>query len=126
MNKAPDTRGKLDSNAGIKKRKKKENKFSMSEFKEVAPLVKLGVAPKKAERKPKKLTKGQIFKQQHGYSKSMLRAMRRAGLDPMAYSDSLNEYRALRKKRRKEAKAAKRKPIGNVKVVEPIKAKKKK
>lgn len=131
MNKAPDTRNKLDSNVGIKKRKKKETKFTMSEFKEVAPLVKLGVSPENSRRKPKKLTKGQEFKEKYGFSKSMARAMRRNGIflpqvvDNYVVAQAYEDYIALRKKKRKVAKAAGKK-VAPSKIVEPVKAKKKK
>jgi hypothetical protein len=134
MNKAPDTRNKLDSNVGIKKRKKKETRFTMSEFKEVAPLVKLGISPETTKRKPKKLTKGEEFKLKFGFSKSMARAMRRNGITVpkvvVGYGTEViyayKNYIALRKEKKAEAKAAKRKPISNSKVVEPTKTKKKK
>jgi hypothetical protein len=57
----------------------------------------------------KKKTGGQLFKEKFGYSKSMKKNMQKHGLDPMAYSDSINEYRAIRKKRRKEAQALRQK-----------------
>lgn len=97
--KAPDTRGKLESVKVPKAKKKKAaKKKSFKEFaKEHTPqAIKTKITSKK--------TKGQIFKETHGYSKSLKRAMRRVSLDPMVYSDSLNEYRAIRKKRKQVAK----------------------
>ncbi len=51
-----------------------------------------------------KPSKGELFKKKHGYSKTMRKNMKKHDLDPHVYSDSLNEYRGIRKKRRKERK----------------------
>jgi hypothetical protein len=101
MNKAPDTRNKLDSNAGIKKRKKAE-KYSMSEFKEIAPIVRLGISPENARKKAKKLTPGQQFKLDHGFSLTTAKLMKKNGCE------TLEGYRLIRKEKKKAAKKAKK------------------
>lgn len=47
-------------------------------------------------------TSGQRFKDLYGYSKTMKKNMRKHGLNPQVFSDSVNEYRDIRKKRKKE------------------------
>lgn len=54
------------------------------------------------------VTKGQQFKNLHGYSKTLQRNMRRNGLDPNAFSDSIAACRAIRKARKKKQKALQR------------------
>jgi len=54
-------------------------------------------------------SKGQQFKEKHGYSKTLYRNMKKAGLDLINYSDSINEYKAIRKKRKKKEVRAKQK-----------------
>ncbi len=57
--------------------------------------------------KPKlrSLNSNKIFKELHGYSKRMRRNMSKHNLNPMQYSDALNEYRGIRRKRKKAEKA---------------------
>ena len=55
------------------------------------------------------VSQGQRFKEKHGYSKTMKRNMLKQGLDPNQFSDSLNAYRDIRKKRRKAAALDKKK-----------------
>jgi len=90
--KAPDTRGKLESVKVPKAKKKKAAK--KKNFKELAmdltpQVIKGKITPKK--------TKGQIFKETHGYSKSIARAMRKAGVA------DLHTYKIVRKSRKKTA-----------------------
>lgn len=118
MKKAPDTRNKLDSNAGIKKRKKAE-KYSMSEFKEIAPIVRLGISPENARKKAKKLTPGQQFKLDHGFSLTTAKLMKKNGCE------TLEGYRLIRRERKRAAKKAIAKKSAPVKVVDN-KTKKKK
>jgi hypothetical protein len=59
------------------------------------------------EKKPK--SNGQIFKEKNGFSKTMKRNMQKHNLDIIAFSDSLNEYRAIRKKRKKKELESNRK-----------------
>lgn len=54
------------------------------------------------------LTKGQIFKDRYGYSRTLYRNMRRNGLDINNFSDSINAYKAIRKKRKKQIKTIQR------------------
>ena len=109
MNKAPDTRNRLDSNVGIKK-KRKEEKYSMSEFKQVASVIKLGVTP--TGRKPKKLTPSQQFRVEHGFSKTMAKLMKRNGVE------TVEGYRLLRRERKKAEKLA----LKTSRKSEPVKA----
>lgn len=97
---APDTRDKLDSNKGLKKKPKPK-------------LVTLGEIHTNFKDKSKrkyipKETKGQAFKRIMGFSKSTLRAMRRSGISlpktlegsVMAIEYALEEYRLIKKRRR--------------------------
>lgn len=111
--KAPDTRGKLDSNRDLNKAPKKKitlfkreevesttkapkKTSSIKQIKEkiykdhTVSNVKIKIAPKESN--------GQIFKKTHGYSKSMKRAMNNAGVV------SLEAYRPIRKARKKAVK----------------------
>lgn len=99
---APDTRNKIDSQKDLtpKKMNRKQRKASLKEIRsamESSPVV------LKLE---KKLSKGQIFKQMHGISKTMKRNMAKHGLSIYNYSDSLNEYRAIVRKRKLAEKKA--------------------
>lgn len=47
---------------------------------------------------------GQIFREHHGYSKTMKKNMKRNALDVNRFSDSINAYRAIRKLRKKDQK----------------------
>lgn len=106
MNKAPDTRNKLDSNKGLNKRtitSKKKNKItyraSFQEFKEEAKAIDSPIKLK-GEKKP---TKGQLFKKEKGYSKTMKRNLQKhsqLGKDLI----SLADYRQIRKTRKKKEK----------------------
>lgn len=93
--KAADTRGKLDDNKHLKKKgKPKEKKRNLNEFKEDA---------QKAFHKPKiklekKISKAEVFKKQHGYSLSIMRAMNRNGVV------TLDAYKAIRKTKKKALK----------------------
>jgi hypothetical protein len=90
--KAPDTRNKLDSNKGLNTRKKPKKK-SFRELKDTFEgKTKVKLTPKK--------TKGQIFKETHGYSRSISLAMRKSGIA------DLETYRLARKSRKKAAKKA--------------------
>lgn len=90
--KAPDTRNRLDNNKGIKKTKTKLKKKdgSLKELQHNKTKFKL-------EKKP---TKGELFKQQHGFSKSTKRAMQKQGL-PVS-DKSIAELRVIRKARKKK------------------------
>jgi len=94
--KTPDTRGKLESVKVPKPKKKKApKKKTFKEFKdEVKEPSKLRLTPKK--------TKGQLFKERHGYSRSVARAMNRAGVV------TLEAYREVRKANKKLVKKKQR------------------
>lgn len=94
--KAPDTRGKLDDNKGLKVKKKAKNqkKKSLDQFKEDH----LNVHKKSLVKLTKKESKAQIFKKEHGYSLSTMRAMNRAGVV------TLDAYKPIRKARKKAQK----------------------
>jgi len=51
------------------------------------------------------LTKGQLFRDKHGYSKTLKRNMRKNGLDLENFSESFSAYKEIRKKRKKAQKA---------------------
>jgi len=55
------------------------------------------------------VSQGKIFKEKNGYSKTMKRNMLKQGLNPNQFSDSLNTYRDIRKKRRRAEALDKRK-----------------
>ena len=102
--KAPDTRGKLESVKVPKPKKKKAapKKKSFKEFKEDHKETgKYKLTPKK--------TKGQLFKEQHGYSRSVARAMRKAGVLTLeAYKEVRKANKKLvKKKQRDQASLAK-------------------
>lgn len=88
--KAPDTRNRLDNNKGLNKKTKPKKKGSLRELQQQKTKFKL-------EKKP---TKGQLFKQQHGFSKSTKRAMQKQGL-PVS-GESIAELRVIRKARKKK------------------------
>lgn len=88
--KAPDTRNRLDNNKGLNKKTKPKKKGSLKELQQNKTKFKL-------EKKP---TKGEIFKQQHGFSKSTKRAMQKQGL-PVS-GESIAELRVIRKARKKK------------------------
>lgn len=87
---APDTRNRLDNNKGLKKKNKTKKKGSLRELQQNKAKFKL-------EKKP---TKGELFKQQHGFSKSTKRAMQKQGL-PVS-GESIAELRVIRKARKKK------------------------
>lgn len=95
-NKAPDTRGKLDNQRDLNKKPQFKKKFQK---KSDEPKKKNSFKVEKKDDKPK-ISNGKKFKMLHGYSKTMKRNMKKYGLDPMAYSDSLADYKAIRKKRK--------------------------
>jgi len=91
-----DTRNKLDDNSHLKQRRnnsKKTFKSLKDELSDNKPSV----------TKSKKLTKGQIFKQTHGFSKSVYKAMKK-NLVGIITGDSLKVYRQLRNERKKAAR----------------------
>ena len=91
--KAPDTRNKLDNNKGAKKKVHHKKKNSLKQFHNNKTKFNL-------EKKP---TKGEIFKQERGFSKSAKRSMQKLGLPVSA--DSLPELKKARKLRKlKETK----------------------
>jgi len=89
--KTPDTRNRLDNNKSIKKTKPKK-KGSLKELRHNKTKSKSNL-----EKKP---TKGELFKQQHGFSKSTKRAMQKQGL-PVA-GESIAELKVIRKARKKK------------------------
>lgn len=91
--KAPDTRNRLDNNRNSKP-KSKTQKFTQKELKEELKTISLKI---KVEKKP---SKGNLFKTLHGYSKTLKRNMNKHNLNPVVYSDSINEYKGIRKKRK--------------------------
>jgi hypothetical protein len=107
--KAPDTRGKLESVKIPKKKVIKKSTPKKKTFKEFKEEIK---EPSKLKFTPKK-TKGQIFKETHGFSKSILRAMRRNGFynSPsgfIAYKEVRREKKKLLKKQQQDRRALKR------------------
>ena len=46
------------------------------------------------------VTNGFLFKAKHSYSKTLKRNMKKHGLDPMEFSDSIRAYKEIRKKRK--------------------------
>lgn len=91
--KTPDTRNRLDNNKGVKKTKPKK-KGSLKKLQHNKTKTK---SKSNLEKKP---TKGELFKQQHGFSKSTKRAMQKQGL-PVA-GESIAELRVIRKARKKK------------------------
>lgn len=90
-----DTRNKLDDNSHLKQRRnnsKKTFKSLKDELSDNKPSV----------AKSKKLTKGQIFKQTHGFSRSIARAMKKAGLH--ADFPTFEVYKTLRRSIKKAAR----------------------
>lgn len=106
MNKAPDTRGKLDSQKGLNERKKPVLKLKKDLVTKKTNRVTFGDLQKATEPSPLKLskekkpTKGQLFKAQYGYSKSTKRNLKKNYLDINAFSDAMNALRLIRKNRR--------------------------
>lgn len=106
--KAPDTRNKLDNNKNSKpkKIKKVSHKDLKKEMDSQKPVLSLS-----AKKKP---TKGEIFKKEHGYSKTMKRNMRKSGTStPKEYAVSVRKPRKLaerkvRQKKHTDASAYKR------------------
>src|ERR1041384_3371273 len=94
----PDTRNKLETMKIPSEKKKKITKKSLKEFKSLGKAMSDVTFKAKTE---KKKTKGQLFKEVHGFSKSVVRAMRKAGIADINDSASLNTYRQVRKKRKK-------------------------
>lgn len=95
---APDTRNRLESiKVSTPKRKKIKKAEPIKSLQRVEVVVK---APE--------VSNGQVFKEKFGYSKSMKRAMRKAGLDINNFSDSLAAYRDVRKKRKSAARKVKK------------------
>lgn len=94
-----DTRNKLDDNSHLKQRRnnsKKTFKSLKDELSDNNPsVIKL--------KKTKVPTKGQIFKQTHGYSKSIYKAMKK-NLVGIITGDSLKAYRELRNERKRAAR----------------------
>lgn len=82
--KTPDTRNKLDNNKGSKPRKKP--KLEKKKLSDLGRTSKVKVE--------KKVSKGQLFKAQHGYSKTMKRNMHKHGVT------TVEEYKVVRKKRK--------------------------
>lgn len=103
---APDTRNRLDSNKGLKKRQPIK---SLKAVKEIIIEPKLKFAPKE--------TKGMIFKKTFGFSKSTKRAMRRVGITtPITVDGSglnieyaFEEYVKIRRARKLTQKIARQK-----------------
>lgn len=90
--KAPDTRGKLDNNRPVKKKTSPSPKRGQTtSLKELKSRIEGTPVKLKAEKKP---TKGQLFKQAHGYSKTMKRNMRKKGVI------TPEEYKPIRKSRK--------------------------
>lgn len=118
MNKAPDTRNKLDDNKGIKKEVKKKigipiTEDTLKEFKQI-----IG-GPKVVFKECWKKTKGQIFKESNGFSKTTRRNLKAANLldqwGKILEEDPLNKYKFIRKKRKAaETKARQKKHLDSV------------
>jgi hypothetical protein len=98
---APDTRNKLDNNKSNKP-KRKPTVIKLTEIKRV--IDQPGVVKLKAEKKP---TKGQLFKKENGYSKTMKRNLKKADLSPNMI-DIYKEKRKARKAKERKAKRIKR------------------
>ena len=91
-----DTRNKLDDNSHLKQRRnnsKKTFKSLKDDLSDNKPSI---------SRKVKAPTKGQIFKQTHGFSRSVARAMKRAGLH--ADFPTFEVYKILRRNIKKAAR----------------------
>lgn len=111
MNKAPDTRNKLDNNKGIKKPKKIDIKTMGKDLKQIS-IEDLRATPKKE-------SKRSIFKREYGFSKTMRRNLKAAGLvnesGVIIFDDFLNQYKFIRKKRKaQETKARQKKHLDSV------------
>lgn len=108
MKKARDTRNMLDSNRGIKKQgqqktKRRERKLTMIDLKEEVKHFNTGLQENPrviALRTKKKLTPGQLFKQQHGYSRTMAKLMKKYGCE------TVEGYRLIRRENKLAAKKA--------------------
>jgi hypothetical protein len=102
--KAPDTRGKLDSQRDlnprkvtlVKKGERKEQKTTLEKFQKKAKQNEKQKAKDASPLKlsvEKKESKGSIFKKQHGYSKTTKRLLH-------TYGETLDQYRIRRKNRK--------------------------
>lgn len=106
--KAPDTRNKLDNNKNSNPKKLK--KISHKDLKKETDSQK-SVITLTAEKKP---SKGELFKKEKGYSKTMKRLMRKSGTSsPKEYAVSVRKPRKqaetkLRQKKHSDAAAYKR------------------
>jgi hypothetical protein len=104
--KAPDTRGKLDNNRNSKPKKKKLTTLSQQDLKDNLKRANKEETPLKlkGEKKP---SKGQLFKQAHGYSKTMKRNMRKAGVDTsQGYAIAVRKPRKLAERKVRQKKHA--------------------
>jgi len=100
--KYPDTRNKLDSNAGLNK-KKKNTKLTMGDLKINSKKAEDPESPLKlkAEKKP---SKGSQFKKAFGYSKTMKRNIRKNQLTSIPGGlSAVEQYRELRGRKAKVA-----------------------
>jgi hypothetical protein len=99
--KAPDTRNKLDNNKNSKPKKIK--KISHKDLKKETESEK-SVLSLSAEKKP---SKGEIFKKENGYSKTMKRNMRKSGASsPKDYAVSVRKPRKLAERKVRQKKHA--------------------
>ena len=97
--KAPDTRNKLDSNAGIKRQTIK--KRTSNAPRSVGDLVRIMAGDLKPLPVKNKETNGEIFKKANGYTKTRKRQLKKHGLTPFM----MDQYKDLIKKRKAREKA---------------------
>lgn len=104
--KAPDTRGKLES---VKTGKKTHKPKRFKNTKQLADIVKANTPDAIKLKLEKKPTKGELFKQKNGISKTQKRLLHKYGLETVA------EYKPIRKARKqKETKARQEKHKASV------------
>jgi hypothetical protein len=106
--KYPDTRNKLDTNAGLNK-KKKNTRLTMGDLKANVKKAEEKESPLKlkAEKKP---SKGSLFKKAFGYSKTMKRNIRKNQLSTVPGGlSAVEQYRELRAKKAKIANKVRQK-----------------
>lgn len=102
MGKTPDTRNKLESVKVPKKKKvaKNKNNYLKETFGDLLRESEEGFKPARGKHIQK--TKGQIFKETHGFSRSTYRAMKKRGL--AADFPTFEVYKLLRRNIKKAAK----------------------
>lgn len=100
MGKTPDTRNKLESVKVPKKKKVRES--SIKQLKQLKTNFDLPSLKELDKKIFSKKSRGQIFKETHGFSRSIARAMKKNGFH--ITESSYESYKKLRGDRKKEAK----------------------